>query len=69
MQIFVSVLLVFLDFEIAIFSISAFVMPIALTGYTALSVLRQTTFFTLFSMQQLMMLLVPKILVFTASRG
>jgi len=38
--------------ETATFSINAFVIPIALMGYTALSVLRHTTRFTLCSIAE-----------------
>ena len=51
------------------FSIIALLVPIALTGYAALSVERQITFFTPESIAAVSTLSVPKTFVFTASRG
>ena len=58
-----------LDLETIIFSIRAFEIPIAFIGYTALSVLKQITFFTLFFIADSKTFSVPKIFVFTASIG
>ena len=65
----ISVLLCCCDFWIATFSMYAFVMPMAEVGYTALSVERQTTFFTCFWMAARSRFSLPAILVFTASIG
>ena len=51
------------------FSIIAFEMPIALIGYTALSVLRQSTRLTSNSTAASITLSVPMTFVFTASMG
>ena len=53
----------------ATFSIKALEMPIALIGYAALSVLKQTTFFTPWAEAESMTFWVPKTLVFVASKG
>ena len=51
------------------FSIIALLIPMALMGYAALSVERQTTFFTPASMAAVNTLSVPSTLVRTASMG
>ena len=56
-------------FAINIFSIIAFDVPIAFTGYAALSVDRQTTFLTPYSIATDNTFSVPNIFVLTASRG
>ncbi len=53
----------------AVFSMRALVMPIALIGYTALSVLRQTTDRTPASPAASITLALPTILVRTACAG
>ncbi len=53
----------------ATFSIIAFEMPIALTGYAALSVPRQTTLRTLLALLASMTFAEPSTLVRTASSG
>ena len=58
-----------LDFATMTFSIIAFDVPIAFTGYAALSVDKQTTVFTPSSIAAVRTFSVPKILVFTASIG
>src|SRR6516165_5578455 len=57
------------DFATATFSISAFDIPIALIGYTALSVLNTITFFTPLAMAAFSVFSVPRMLVATASMG
>ena len=52
-----------------IFSIIAFEIPIALTGYAALSVERQIIFFTPAFIAAVNTFSVPRIFVFTASKG
>ncbi len=64
-----TVLFKVLDLDIITFSINALLIPIALIGYAALSVLRITTFFRSYFSAAFNTLLVPKILVLTASRG
>ena len=65
----IFVFLAVLAFATTTFSIIAFDVPIALTGYAALSVERQTTFLTPASMAALRTFSVPKTLVLTASIG
>src|SRR4051812_47631372 len=57
------------DLATMTFSISALVWPMALIGYTALSVLSTTTFSTRLATAALMTFSVPRILVLTASSG
>ena len=57
------------DFATNTFSIIALEVPIALTGYAALSVERQITFLTPSSMAAVRTLSVPRTLVLTASSG
>ena len=58
-----------LALEIAIFSINALDIPIALIGYAALSVLKTTTLVTLYFSADKSTLFVPIIFVFTACIG
>ena len=58
-----------LDFATITFSIIAFDVPIAFTGYAALSVERQTTFLTPSFIAQARTFSVPKTFVLTASIG
>src|SRR5688572_17382146 len=58
-----------LDFAIITFSIIALDIPIALIGYTALSVLKTITFVTLFLIAASNTLAVPSTFVLTASNG
>jgi hypothetical protein len=58
-----------LDFATATLSSSAFDIPIALTGYAALSVDKQIIDFTPSAIATLRTFSVPKTLVFTASIG
>ena len=57
------------DLATKIFSIMALEVPIALTGYAALSVERQITFFTPASIAAVSTLSVPMQFVLTASSG
>ena len=57
------------DFATMTFSIIALEVPIALTGYAALSVDRHTTFLTPASMAAVSTFSVPMTFVFTASMG
>jgi hypothetical protein len=58
-----------LDLATATFSIIALLIPIALIGYTALSVLRTTTLLTPLAVAASRTFCVPKIFVFKASMG
>ena len=58
-----------LDFATITFSIIALEVPIAFTGYAALSVERHITFFTPASIAAVNTFSVPNTLVFTASTG
>src|SRR5262245_56356280 len=57
------------DFAIATFSINAFDIPIALIGWTALSVLRTIAVLTRFTIAAFRVFSVPRTLVATASIG
>ncbi|MNG41060.1 hypothetical protein D3C84_1299930 [compost metagenome] len=59
----------FRDLPTITFSIIAFEVPMALMGYTALSVLRQTTRLTPLAIAASNTLSVPMTLVLTASMG
>ena len=58
-----------LDFATITFSIIALLVPIAFTGYAALSVDKQIIFFTPASIAAVKTFSVPRTLVFTASIG
>ena len=59
----------FLEAATATFSIKALLIPMALMGYAALSVLKQIMRFTLLATAASMVFWVPKTFVFAASIG